>query len=558
MKTSLHALPPSQLRTAFGVSPPLLSSSPRPSGQQALFSTEEGASTPHDTLKTKDKECHVRHMPKRYQRCVGEGLQPQLEQLKAALQEKTDACARLRTDNVILTTQLQRLQVNHIDAASPTTSRSVSPLSPFSVPAPVPATHDNADTKKEEAARQLAEAAAEITLLKRQLAHVQAKHAYHQPQHVEDRTAMSPITPLHGAQEVEKDAAVRAELMKWCRVLSEDGLGFTKALSDVHERSSLGRSAHEVSSGRDGGASPLRSGNLLRAATEEWGRFARLVVSPALPTETSAAAKTEGNTLHAGDDLLSVCTTVLKALAATLRTEHSAVASSMEVLQQIEKQYADAISRHQQVVEQVRREAERRVEELEADHEAEVQALENAIAELEQQVNKTAASCRPWTAGLLIQRRIEAPPSISPNSSNTRSAHDVGGARRDSAVSGCGGGSVAAVADVYDTTRRSGVVDGRVSATTDRVEAETQTPLSLEWIQACLQKAREEPVRSLRREKEAELVELMSTAIETLRRQLTDSRAVATRLREQQRRFLGDVTLPLSYFDNCSSFPAYV
>ena len=65
-------------------------------------------------------------------------------------------------------------------------------------------------------------------------------------------------------------------------------------------------------------------------------------------------------------------------------------------------------------------------------------------------------------------------------------------------------------------------------------------------------------MRAVRREKEAELVELMSTEVETLRRQLTDSRAVVTRLREEQRRFLGDVTLPVSYFDNFSSFPTYV
>lgn len=641
LNTHARDLPTSNPRTAFRTSP--LPATPSTHLDRAPDSVDLEDTTPNKAAKRrsrrdsekrteKESERHLRHLLRRYQRYVEEEVEPQLAELESALRVKTEECTQLHADNVLLTQQIQRIQAGSAAGraasnAAPTPTPLLSsahsaeptfpPTSPFAMAAPVAVTQETHHSV--EAEHQLREAAAEVTLLRRQLSTVQGQYD-RLVQQLEQGNVMSPVSPGEGIllreqQQQQQNEASRLELVKWCRALSEDGLGFTEALSDVHERLSPARSVSEVSSGRDGvRGSPVRSVNPFKSAVEEWRRFARLTAATLpLPSRNGPASNStnntahnkqtsgrgrsaEGNPLHAGaEDTLTACVTLLKGLASTLQTEHGAVAAGMEAAQQTEKHHLESVRHHQRVVEQVRREAERRIAELEADHEAEVQTLESAMAELEQQVSMTAASRRPWTAGLLIHRRLDGAPLGSPIAANARSSsgsYDAANAaaRRESAGRGSGGGGSTGGAgngaggpltsggqsgagsaggqDLYDNARRGVAAgEGRTAATAaavasasavHRSHADTQTPLSLELISACLQKAREEPLRPVRREKEAELVELMSTEIEMLRRQLTDSRAVATRLREEQRRFLGDVTLPLSYFDNFSSFPAYV
>ncbi|KAL7708996.1 hypothetical protein N2W54_007140 [Lotmaria passim] len=572
-------------RSAFDVSPPpppsLSNSDPSSAREKQATAASHG---------TRENERQLRRSLRRYQRYVETELQPRMEELRGALQEKETECARLHADNVILANRLQRLQsaLNNVDSTTTPTTESVKfspPVSavrsddpalavaaPLTVVTPTPLASD-AQRGSEELQERLREASAEVTLLKRQLAALQGRHDRCVQSLGEGsvtsppRTTPSASRTLGQTEVSESRETARVELLKLCRALAEDGLGFTAVLRDVQDRLSSDRSPSDASSSKDGvRSSPPHATNPFKAAVEEWRRFMR--VTKAAVVGVSGSHALEGNPPHVTTDVPTACTTVLKALLTTLQTEHGAVAASMEAVQQLEKHHAASLTHHMRVVEQVRREAERRIEELEADHEAEVQTLESAIADLEQQVSMTTASRRPWTAGLFIHGCADETTGVcSPSSLNRRSSQEVGGA--GGAVGGGGarttGGSANTNGDAIENARRAAAglaaapaADTRAQPSVERCDADTQTSLSLEWIQACLQKAREEPMRAVRREKEAELVELMSTEVETLRRQLTDSRAVVTRLREEQRRFLGDVTLPVSYFDNFSSFPTYV
>lgn len=494
-------------------------------------------------------EKQLRRALRRSQRRVEEELEPQLERARRELREREAQCERLRADNVILSEQLQRLQPAHNGSAAVSSVRSTDPTflaaAPFAMPPPLPVPHEAGTS--DDVSERLREASAEVVLLRRQLAALQSRcEGLEQRAGGNEGASMAgPAAALAAAE--EKAASLWRAVVATCRGIAADSLGFTEALADVQDRLSAER----------GGSGQQRGVNPLRTSAEAWRAFARSA-APAGPPGASnhaeaaaATAAAAAATAAAAAVTSAECSTLLAALAAALQGEHGAVAASIEAIQQTERVAAESAARHQGVVEQVRREAERRIEEIEADHEAEVRTLENAIAELEQQVSVTAASRRPWTAGLFIRPGQEGGGAGSPTSAAARGSGDANGRRRESLARAAAAGAAAnagAAVDGFDGARRHEV----------RVEGETQTPLSLEMIQACLQKARAEPMRAVRREKEAELVEMMATEVEGLRRQLTDSRAVATRLRAAQRRFLGDVTLPLSYFDNFSSFPAYV
>ncbi|KPI85390.1 hypothetical protein ABL78_5571 [Leptomonas seymouri] len=548
-------LPFSKYRAAFNVSPASLPSS-------SYLDNEEGHL--HACPARGDHGCErrLRRLLRRYVHYVEDELEPQMKRLEAALKEKEAACTQLHADNVILTQQLQRLQSAGTEAKNAPPVSAALPSDP-TLPASSSCSANVSEPitqglcgERCEADQRLCEASAEVVLLKRQLETLQGQYK----RLVQDTSVGSAVPPLRPAltavpsTAVETDESKGAALAALCNALSEDGLGFTVALSDAHERRSRDRGRGSGVSGATDSAhsSPRGTPNPFKAAVDEWRCFARLTASTLTPTDSTAF-------VDGSPDILTACTAVLKALATTLQTEHGAVAAEMEVAQQAEKHHIESVARHQHVVEQVRREAECRIEELEADHEAEVQALENTISELKQQVSVTAASWRLQTAGLLVHRPLEAPAVGAPLTSIMRNTPEARTARRESVArngrgdaAGGGGGT----AEGLDSVRRA--AGTHALSAMDRAESATQTPLSLEWINGCLQKAREGPMRSGRREKEAELFELMSTEIEMLRLQLADSNAVAIRLREAQRHFAGDVTLPLNCFDNISHFTGYV
>ncbi|KAK7201426.1 hypothetical protein NESM_000205300 [Novymonas esmeraldas] len=420
---------------------------------------------------------------------VSEEVLPRVAQLEHALAQRGDECAQLRQHNSVLARQvllLQQRQQQQQDTA-PTAA------APASAPTPATAVRsaDSTGSNQDEDAR-VREATAEAALLQRE----RRRQSHPEPPPPLHREPASPPRTGSGATQVP-DAL--AELATLCRAIADDGIGFTVAHHDALEHHAVG----------DTTRSP-------RAAVDAWHRFAAARAPP--PTHGMAATSVF---------LLDS----LRLLLAALQCEHAAVAAGMEALQQRTRRAETSAMNHQRLVEDVRRDAERRVAEMEADHDAEVQTLEDAIAELEQQVRLTTASRRPWTAGLLMRSTAEPSPVVA------RSSH------RDSRV------ELAESADGAAASAGS----SRAPLTADRSDVATQTELSIEWVQAAMRRARDEPGRLLRREREAELTELMVSEVERLRAGLTEARAVSARLREQQHRFLGDVTAPLDHLDFVSA-----
>lgn len=452
-----------------------------------------------------------------YQRYVEQHILPQMEQMEAQTVAAVAQSSQLRRDNETLVRELQFLQRNECNPAHSTIScrpsrrgtgaatpecDQLEEETPLSSAATAGAISDCRDAK------------AEALLLRQKLDEYEGGRGT-------QKSGNSPCCcrdeeGLDSCQNTGDEWGTAHEAVRRMQMLADDGTGFAAAMR---------RAPSETVA-----AENMR----FRTVEGEWTRLsAQLQQHFDLPTSREA----------------NVLLSSVESLSHALQHERSAVAATMHDLRQHTAELMASVAECHRSAAVSEETTDRRFKAMEADHDAEVQTLEQAMVELERQLRQCAATRRPWTAGLLH--------SASPIFLTDESRHGVaipwgGGTTANRDGLSC---RVNSQCDEGNEDDGGGAVPRRYAAETKRERTDTgvQTLLSLELLSSMVAKASEEPLRYVRREKETDLIELMLTEVERLQQQLTDSTTLVARLKTQQQGFIRDISAPTSIFDAVSA-----